>query len=59
MRRTSTLKKGTELVGLEVSSEPHPLARFAGMFKDDRDFQGVLDVIAENRRKMDADPDVP
>jgi hypothetical protein len=53
------LKKGAEIVGLEVSGEPHPLARFAGMFKDDPDFQEVLDIIAENRKKMDADPDVP
>ena len=44
---------------LDVPTEPHPLARFAGMFKDDPDFQEVLDIIAENRRKMDADPDVP
>jgi hypothetical protein len=34
-------------------------ARFAGMFKDNPDFQEVLDVIAENRNKMDADPDIP
>jgi hypothetical protein len=52
------LKNGAAIVPLEVSSEPHPLARFAGMFKDDPDFQEVLDIIAENRRKMDADPDV-
>ena len=52
------LKNGTAIVALEVPTEPHPLARFAGMFKEDPDFQEVLDIIAENRRKMDADPDV-
>ncbi len=29
------------------------------MFKDDPDFQEVLQIMAENRRKMDKDPDVP
>lgn len=53
------LKNGTELVGLEISPPPHPLAEFAGMFKDDPDFDDVLKIMAENRRKMDEDPDVP
>lgn len=53
------LKNGVALVSLEVSFEPHPLAKFAGMFKDDPYFEEVLDIIAENRKKMDADPDVP
>src|SRR2546422_2893574 len=53
------LKKGTELIGLEVGSQPHPLAEFAGMFKDDPDFEEVLKIMAENRRRMDEDPDVP
>ncbi len=29
------------------------------MFKDDPDFKEVVKIIAENRRKMDEDPDVP
>lgn len=53
------LKNGTELVGLEVGAQPHPLAEFAGMFKDDPHFEDVLKIIAENRRKMDEDPNVP
>ncbi len=56
---TARLQSGAAIVPLEVPTEPHPLARFAGMFKDDPDFQEVLEIIAENRRKMDADPDVP
>jgi predicted RNase H-like HicB family nuclease len=53
------LKNGTEIVGLEVGSQPHPLAEFAGMFKDDPYFADVLKIMAENRKKMDEDPDVP
>src|SRR6266513_2280834 len=53
------LKNGTEIVGLEVGSESHPLAKFAGMFKDDPLFDDVLKIMADNRKKMDEDPDVP
>ena len=53
------LKNGTELVGLEMGEQPHPLAEFAGMFKDDPDFADVLKIMAENRKKMDEDPDAP
>ena len=52
------LKNGTELVGLEVDPQPHPLAEFAGMFKDDPDFEDVLRIMKDNRKKMDEDPDV-
>lgn len=53
------LRAGATLVPLEVSAEQHPLAKFAGLFKDDSDFQEVQEIIAENRRQMDADPDIP
>src|SRR5436190_22676766 len=53
------LKNGTEIVGLEIGAQPHPLAEFAGMFKDDPDFEDVLKVMAENRKRMNQDPDVP
>jgi len=53
------LKNGTEIVGLEVGPEPHPLAEFAGMFKDDPDFEDVLKIMAANRKRMNEDPDVP
>jgi predicted RNase H-like HicB family nuclease len=51
------LKNGTEIVGLEVGPEPHPLAEFAGMFKDDPLFDDWQKAIAEYRRQVDADPD--
>ena len=38
---------------------PHPWMEFAGMFKDDPYFDDVVEIMAENRRKMDEDPDVP
>jgi hypothetical protein len=47
------LQNGAEIVPLEVGSQPHPLAEFAGMFKDDPYFEEVLEIMAENRRKMD------
>jgi len=52
------LKNGTEIVGLEVGTQPHPLAEFAGMFKDDPDFEDVLRIMADNRKRMNEDPDV-
>ena len=51
--------KAGEIVPLDIPSEPHPLVEFAGMFKDDPDFEDVIQIMAENRRRMDADPDVP
>jgi hypothetical protein len=53
------LKNGTEIVGLEIGTEPHPLAEYAGMFKDDPDFEDVLKIMADNRKRMNEDPDVP
>jgi hypothetical protein len=53
------LKNGAEIVGLEIGNQPHPLAEFAGMYKDDPDFEDVLRIIAENRKKMNEDPNVP
>jgi len=53
------LKNGTAIVPLEVPTEPHPLAEFAGMFKDDPYFEEVLEIMAANRRKMDRDPKAP
>ncbi len=50
---------GAEVVTVEVGSPPHPWMPFAGMFKDDPDFQDVIEIMAENRRKMDADPTIP
>jgi predicted RNase H-like HicB family nuclease len=51
------LKNGTEIVGLEVGPQPHPLAEFAGIFKDDPLFDDWQKAIAEYRRQVDSDPD--
>lgn len=51
------LKHGAEVVSLEVTTEPHPLARFAGMFKDDPLFESWQKSIAKYRRDVEADPD--
>ena len=50
------LSTGAEVVSLEVAAEPHPLARFAGMFKDDPLFGSWQKSIAKYRRDRDADP---
>ncbi len=52
------LADGAEVVTVEVGAS-HPWLPFAGMFKDDPDFKEVLDIMAENRRKMDEDPTIP
>jgi predicted RNase H-like HicB family nuclease len=55
------LHAGAEVAALEVPgpSVPNPWVEFAGMFKDDPYFDEFVEAMAENRRKMDADPDVP
>jgi hypothetical protein len=53
------LRNGAEIVSLELPTERHPLAEFAGMFKDDPDFKEVRRIMAANRRKMDRDPKIP
>lgn len=58
-RLAARINAGSKIVSLDVSVAPHPLAEFAGMFKDDPDFKEVVEIMAENRRKMNADPDVP
>ena len=50
------LREGSEVVSLEVTVEPHPLAEFAGMFKDDPLFESWQKSIAKYRREADADP---
>jgi predicted RNase H-like HicB family nuclease len=52
---------GAEVAALSVPGKDaaNPWVGFAGMFKDDPYFGEVIDIMAENRRKMDADPDVP
>jgi hypothetical protein len=54
------LRDGAELVSLDpgAPAQPHPLAEFAGMFKDDPIFDDVVKHMAENRRRRNSDPDV-
>lgn len=51
------LKKGAELVGLEVGAPPDPWMTFAGMFKDDPWIADWKQSVEEYRRKIDKDPD--
>ncbi|MCI0460093.1 MAG: hypothetical protein L0Z62_24340 [Gemmataceae bacterium] len=51
------LAAGARVVPLEVPDGHHPLARWAGMFKDDPLFQEVLQLMAERRQQADDDPD--
>lgn len=53
------LSGGAELVTVDVGPPPHPWLPFAGMFKDDPDFQEVQEIMAENRRRMDEDDAIP
>jgi hypothetical protein len=53
------LRDGAKLLAVELQATPHPLVEFAGMFQDDPDFQEVLQIMAENRKKMDEDPNIP
>ena len=57
----SRIKNGTRLMSLEFPAveEENPWIEFAGMFKDDPYFEEVVEIMAENRTKMDADPNIP
>jgi hypothetical protein len=51
------LKAGAAIVPLEVPAEPHPLARFVGIFKDDPLIDDWKQAMADYRRQIDEDPD--
>lgn len=51
------LKAGAAIVPLELAPEPHPLAKFAGMFKDDPLIEEWKQSMAEYRKSIDDDPD--
>lgn len=51
------LKKGAELVGLEIGASPDPWMEFAGMFKDDPWIEDWKRSIEEYRKQVDEDPD--
>jgi len=50
------LKKGTEIVTLEIGAQPHPWQEFAGMFKDDPWIEDWVQSMAEYRRQVEDDP---
>jgi predicted RNase H-like HicB family nuclease len=64
------LQHGAQLLSLDVAGKDarnpwsefagmNPWSEFAGMFKDDPYFDEWQQAIAENRRKIDEDPDSP
>lgn len=53
------LARGAVVVPLELPSQPHPLAEFAGMFKDDPLLKHWKKSMAAYRRKVDKDSDKP
>jgi hypothetical protein len=53
------LSNGAVVVSLELPSQSHPLAEFAGMFKDDPLLKEWKKSMAAYRRKMDKDADKP
>jgi predicted RNase H-like HicB family nuclease len=50
------LKKGSELVGLDIGPQPHPWMKFAGMFKDDPWTEDWVQSMAEYRQQVEDDP---
>ncbi|WP_293123893.1 type II toxin-antitoxin system HicB family antitoxin [Okeania sp. SIO1I7] len=56
---TARLEKA-EIVSLEIErpKPEHPWMKFAGMFKDDPDFDEVQAFIEEDRRQLDAEMEV-
>src|SRR6266404_4026025 len=49
----SRLQSGTEIVPVELVAEPHPLAEFVGIFRDDPMLDEWKQTMAEYRRKID------
>jgi predicted RNase H-like HicB family nuclease len=53
------LVQGAVVVSLELPSQPHPLAEFAGMFKGDPWLKKWKKSMAAYRRRVDKDADKP
>jgi hypothetical protein len=47
------LKAGAEVIELEIGDRPHPLAKFAGIFKDDPLLEEWKEAMAEYRREVE------
>ena len=58
LRIDSELAGGAQVITLKVPAAENPWSRYAGMFKDDPMFAEVMEIMAEQRRQADADPDV-
>jgi hypothetical protein len=58
-RLEERLRNGAEIVPLDVAPQPHPLAKYVGMFEGDPLLEDWKASMAEYRRKVDADPDRP
>lgn len=50
------LKRGVEVVGLEVQSNANPWVEFAGMFKNDPFIDEWKQAMADYREQVDNDP---
>ena len=52
------LCNGVEVVTAEVPAQPveNPWVKYAGMFKDNPMFDEVLEIMKQNRKKNDEDP---
>jgi hypothetical protein len=54
------LQNGTQLVPLELTDKENPWLAMAGMYDpNDPVVQEWIEIMAENRRKMDEDPNIP
>jgi predicted RNase H-like HicB family nuclease len=53
------LSSGAEIASIEVSAPAHPLAPYAGMFKDNPLFDAWQQAIADYRRQVDEEPESP
>lgn len=53
------LQNGTEWTSVELPEQPHPLAKYIGMFKDDPLIEDWKKSMAEWRRKRDKHPERP
>jgi hypothetical protein len=51
------LKKGVEIVSLEVGTDPNPWVEFAGMFKGDPLIDEWKQAMADYRDDVEEDPD--
>jgi hypothetical protein len=56
---TASLATGAEVVALDVATQPNPWLGMAGMFdRDDPLVKEWIEIMAENRRKAEEEPDL-